>query len=132
MFANYQNFLSQNPINRNSRKRPSLVSDRDHLLAAWFNIFPLFFTLVIDHLTLDHSMFAEFTTPLRVYVRIRNLKIACNSPYSRCPPFLHSLLRTDGIKKVMSCGFSGGKQVTNFSSTRNRSQLCLLLTTENE
>ena len=40
-------------------------------------------------------------------------------------------LRTDGIK-VMSHGFSGGKQVINFSNTINRGQVCLFLTTENE
>ena len=40
----------------------------------------------------------------------------------------------DGIKaiKAMSRGFSGGKQVINFSNTRNRSRVCLFLTTENE
>ena len=40
-------------------------------------------------------------------------------------------LRTDGIK-AMSRGFSGGKQVINFSNTRNRGRVCLFLTTENE
>ena len=40
-------------------------------------------------------------------------------------------LRTDGIK-VMSRGFSGDKQVINSSNTRNRSRVCLFLTTENE
>ena len=40
-------------------------------------------------------------------------------------------LRTDGIK-AMSRGFSGGKQVTNFSNTRNRGRVCLFLITENK
>ena len=40
-------------------------------------------------------------------------------------------LRTDGIK-AMSRGFPGGIQVINFSNTRNRSRVCLFLTTENE
>ena len=40
-------------------------------------------------------------------------------------------LRTNGIK-AMSCGFSGGKQVINFSNTRNRGRVCIFLTTENE
>ena len=40
-------------------------------------------------------------------------------------------LRTDGIK-AMSRGFSEGKQVINFSNTRNCGRVCLLLTTENE
>ena len=38
---------------------------------------------------------------------------------------------TDGIK-AMSRGFSGGKQVINFSNIRNRGRICLFLTTENE
>ena len=38
---------------------------------------------------------------------------------------------TDGIK-AMSCGISGDKQVTIFSSARNRGRVCLFLTTENE
>ena len=37
-------------------------------------------------------------------------------------------LRTDGIK-ALSCGFSGGKKVINFSNKRNRGRVCLLLTT---
>ena len=32
----------------------------------------------------------------------------------------------------MSRGFSGGKQVTNFSNTRNRGRVYLFLTTENK
>ena len=32
----------------------------------------------------------------------------------------------------MSRGFSGGKQVINFSNTRNSGRVCLFLTTENE
>ena len=32
----------------------------------------------------------------------------------------------------MSRGFSGGKQVINFSNARNRGRVCLFLTTENE
>ena len=40
-------------------------------------------------------------------------------------------LRTDGIK-AMSRGFSVGKQVINFSNTRNHGRVCLFLTTENE
>ena len=34
--------------------------------------------------------------------------------------------------KVMSRGFSWGKQVINFSNTRNRRRVCLFLTTENK
>ena len=40
-------------------------------------------------------------------------------------------LSTDGVK-AMSHGFSGGKQVINFSNTRNGGWVCLFLTTENE
>ena len=32
----------------------------------------------------------------------------------------------------MSRGFSGGRQVINFSNARNRGRVCLFLTTENE
>ena len=32
----------------------------------------------------------------------------------------------------MSRGFSGGRQVINFSYARNRGRVCLFLTTENE
>ena len=47
------------------------------------------------------------------------------------PRHLCTRLRTNGIK-AMSRGFSGGKQVINFSNTRNRGRVCLFLTTENE
>ena len=40
-------------------------------------------------------------------------------------------LRIDGIK-VMLRGFSGGKQVIDFSNTRNCSRVCLFLTSENK
>ena len=40
-------------------------------------------------------------------------------------------LWTDEIKG-MSRGFSGAKQVLNFSSTRNRGRVSLILTTETE
>ena len=53
-----------------------------------------------------------------------------NRPYSGCP-LLYMRLGTNGIK-AMSRGFLGGKQVTNFSNTRNRGRICLFLTTENE
>ena len=46
-------------------------------------------------------------------------------------PHLYTRSRTDGIK-AMSRGFSGGKEVINFSNTRNRGRVCLFLTTENE
>ena len=40
-------------------------------------------------------------------------------------------LRTDGIK-IMSRGFSGGKQVIQFADARNRGRVCLFKRTENE
>ena len=44
---------------------------------------------------------------------------------------LYMRLGTNAIK-AMSRGFLGGKQVINFSNTRNRGRICLFLTTENE
>ena len=44
---------------------------------------------------------------------------------------LSARLRTHRIK-AMSRAFSGGKQVVNFSNTRNRGRVCLFLTTGNE
>ena len=44
---------------------------------------------------------------------------------------LYTRSRTDGMKAIPR-GFSGGKQVINFSNTRNRGRVCLFLTTENE
>ena len=41
-------------------------------------------------------------------------------------------LRTDGIKKAMSRGFSGGKQVIKSANNRNRSRVCLFWKTKNE
>ena len=40
-------------------------------------------------------------------------------------------LRTDGIK-AMSRAFSGGQQLKKSADTRNRGQVCLFYTTENE
>ena len=40
-------------------------------------------------------------------------------------------LRTDGIK-IMSRGFSGGKQTIKFANARNRGRVCLIQRTENE
>ena len=41
-------------------------------------------------------------------------------------PHLCTRLRTDGIKPMLR-GFSGGKQVINFSNTRNRGQSSLFI-----
>ena len=67
-----------------------------------------------------------------------NLEAECRSPSRPRPPIdlihdachLCTRLRTDGIKAV-SRGFSGGKQVINFSNTTTRGRVCLFLTTEN-
>ena len=54
-----------------------------------------------------------------------------NRPYSiHDSHHLCTRLRTHRIK-AMSRGFSGGKQVVNFSNTRNRGRVCLFLTTGN-
>ena len=58
-------------------------------------------------------------------------KHTINRPNWRCPPSLHALKDWWG-KSDVTRGFSGGKQVINFSNTRNRGWVCLLLTIENE
>ena len=84
-----------------------LIQEAEHILWNWLN----------------HIILALMLGPsLCLYV----YKILCARVieliYHTC--HLCTSLRTYGIK-AMSCGFSGGKQVINAASAKNRSQVCL-------
>ena len=62
-----RNFANQSPRRATSRQRLTLLSDRNRILAGWFNDFPLFYLLVHDQL-LTHALIPQ-SYRTNLYVR---------------------------------------------------------------
>ena len=68
-------------------------------------------------------------TPLKFFTKAQ--KCSSNRPFIHDTRNLCTCLRTDRIK-IMSRGFSGGKQVIKCANARNLGRVCIFQPTENE